>query len=106
MNTFDTKTNGKIAIEVSDTGIGISAESLERVFSPFQQGDSSIHPRFDGLGLGLSSAGTLTAAHGGTLKVKSDGIGKGANFSLLFKIDDSVPQAPEEEPLVAAKKAR
>lgn len=97
--------NGKIGIEVSDTGIGISAEALERIFSPFEQGDSSIHPRFGGLGLGLSIARTLTAAHAGTLEVKSDGLGKGANFTLRFTIDDSVPQAPEEEPLVAAKEA-
>ena len=97
---------GKLAIEVSDTGIGISAEALGRIFSPFQQGDSSIHPRFGGLGLGLSIARTLTAAHGGTLEVESDGIGKGANFTLRFKVDDSVPQAREEEPRVAAKESR
>jgi signal transduction histidine kinase len=96
---------GELVIEVSDTGIGISAEALRRIFSPFEQGDSSIHPRFGGLGLGLSIARTLTAAHAGTLEVKSDGLGKGANFTLRFKVDDSAPQAREEEPLVAAKKA-
>src|SRR6267378_4071871 len=96
---------GELVIEVSDTGIGISAEALRRIFSPFEQGDSSIHPRFGGLGLGLSIARTLTAAHGGTLEVKSDGLGKGANFTLRFKVDDSAPQAREEEPLVAAKQA-
>jgi hypothetical protein len=47
----------------------------------------------------------LTAAHAGTLEVKSDGLGKGANFTLRFKADDSTPQAREEEPRVAAKKA-
>jgi len=96
---------GELVIEVSDTGIGISAEALRRIFSPFEQGDSSIHPRFGGLGLGLSIARTLTAAHGGTLEVKSDGLGKGANFTLRFKVDDSAPPAREEAPLVAAKKA-
>src|SRR5437588_2930593 len=97
--------SGKLVIEVSDSGIGISAEALGRIFSPFEQGDSSIHPRFGGLGLGLSIARTLTAAHGGTLEVESEGIGKGANFTLRFKVDDSAPQAREEEPPVAAKKA-
>jgi two-component system CheB/CheR fusion protein len=96
--------SGKLVIEVSDTGIGIPAEALGRIFSPFEQGDSSIHPRFGGLGLGLSIARTLTAAHGGTLEVKSDGLGKGANFTLRFKIDDSAPPARGEAPLVAAKK--
>jgi PAS domain S-box-containing protein len=97
--------NDKLAIEVSDTGIGISPEALGRIFSPFQQGDSSIHPRFGGLGLGLSIAHTLTAAHGGTLEVESDGIGKGADFTVRFKVDDSAPQTRQEEPLVAAQKA-
>src|SRR5207245_10574933 len=68
---------GKLVIEVSDTGIGISAEALRRIFSPFEQGDSSIHPRFGGLGLGLSIARTLTAAHPGTLAVNSNGWGVG-----------------------------
>ena len=95
----------KLAIEVSDTGIGISAEALGRIFSPFQQGDSSVHPRFGGLGLGLSIARTLTAAHGGTLEVESDGIGKGADFTVRFKVDDSAPQTRDQEPPVAAKKA-
>src|SRR6185437_13181683 len=92
---------GELVIEVSDTGIGISAEALRRIFSPFEQGDSSIHPRFGGLGLGLSIARTLTAAHAGTLEVESDGIGKGANFTLRFKVDDSAPQTRDEEPRVA-----
>jgi len=95
----------KLAIEVSDTGIGISAEALERIFSPFQQEDSSVHPRFGGLGLGLSIARTLTAAHGGTLEVESDGIGKGADFTVRFKVDDTAPQTREEEATVAIKKA-
>jgi len=95
----------KLAIEVSDTGIGISAEALGRIFSPFQQGDSSVHPRFGGLGLGLSIARTLTAAHGGTLEVESDGIGKGADFTVRFKVDDSSPQTRDEEATVALKKA-
>jgi signal transduction histidine kinase len=97
--------SGKLVIEVSDTGIGISTEALGRIFSPFEQGDSSIHPRFGGLGLGLSIARTLTAAHAGTLEVESEGIGKGANFTLRFKVDDSAPQIRDEEPIVAAKKA-
>jgi len=95
----------KLAIEVSDTGIGISAEALERIFSPFQQGDSSVHPRFSSLGLGLSIARGLTAAHGGSLEVKSDGIGKGADFTVRFKVDDIAPQTRDEEPTVATKKA-
>jgi PAS domain S-box-containing protein len=81
--------SGKLVIEVSDTGIGISADALSRIFSPFEQGDSSIHPRYGGLGLGLSIARTLTKAHGGTLEVESEGPGQGAKFTARFKIEDS-----------------
>ena len=56
-----------LVLEVSDTGIGIPAEALSRIFSPFEQGDSTIHPRYGGLGLGLSIAQTLTQAQGGTV---------------------------------------
>src|SRR6202008_3875232 len=67
--------SGKLVVEVSDTGIGIPAEALSRIFSPFEQGDPSIHPRYGGLGLGLSIARTLMKAHGGNLKMESGGPG-------------------------------
>jgi PAS domain S-box-containing protein len=81
--------SGDLVIEVSDTGIGIPAEAVSRIFTPFEQGDSSIHPKYGGLGLGLSIASTLMKAHGGTLEVKSGGSGQGAKFTARFKIDDS-----------------
>jgi signal transduction histidine kinase len=82
--------DGTLVIEVSDTGIGISPAALERIFLPFEQGDSSIHPRFGGLGLGLSIAYTLVDAQGGTLKAESRGVGHGAKFTASFKV-----RAPE-----------
>ena len=66
--------SGRLVIEISDTGIGIPADALSRIFSPFEQGDSSIHRRYGGLGLGLSIARTLVKAHGGTLEVRERGI--------------------------------
>jgi PAS domain S-box-containing protein len=81
--------SAKLVIEVSDTGIGIPAAALSRIFSPFEQGDSSIHSRYGGLGLGLSIARTLMKAQGGTLEVESEGPGQGAKFTARFKIDDS-----------------
>src|SRR5437588_2222951 len=44
--------SGKLVIEIRDSGIGISPQALGRIFLPFEQGDSSIHSRFGGLGLG------------------------------------------------------
>jgi len=81
--------SGTLVIEVSDTGIGISDDAMSRIFSPFEQGDSSIHPRYGGLGLGLSIAQTLTKAQLGTLEGTSEGLNKGAKFTARFNIDDS-----------------
>ena len=91
--------SGKLVVEVIDTGIGIPAEALSRIFSPFEQGDSSIHSRFGGLGLGLSIARTLMEAHGGTLEVESDGLGRGAKFTARFKLDDSLSGLTTQDPL-------
>jgi PAS domain S-box-containing protein len=84
-------------VEVSDTGIGIPADALARIFSPFEQGDSTIHPRYGGLGLGLSIAQTLTQAQGGTLEAASEGSGKGAKFTARFKLDRASPQKTQKD---------
>jgi PAS domain S-box-containing protein len=84
----------KLVVEVSDTGIGISPDALERIFAPFEQADPSIHPRFGGLGLGLSIAHTFTEAQGGTLKAESPGVDQGARFIATFNLNDSSPINP------------
>jgi PAS domain S-box-containing protein len=91
--------SGELVIEVSDTGIGIPADALSRIFSPFEQGDSSIHQRYGGFGLGLSIAQTLTKAHGGTLEAESKGSGQGAKFTARFKIHDSLPDLTTQGPV-------
>jgi PAS domain S-box-containing protein len=95
--------SGKLVIEVSDTGIGIPADALSRIFSPFEQGDRSIHQHYGGLGLGLSIARTLMKAHGGTLEAASEGLDKGAKFTARFKIDDSTAEDREDERPIAAR---
>jgi PAS domain S-box-containing protein len=87
--TTRNEADDKLVIEVSDTGIGISPDALERIFAPFEQADPSIHPRFGGLGLGLSIAHTFTQAQGGTLKAQSRGADQGATFIASFKLADS-----------------
>ena len=99
------ETNGGLVVEVSDTGIGIPADALSRIFSPFEQGDSSIHRRYGGLGLGLSIANTLIKAHGGTLEAASEGLDKGAKFIARFEVDNSAAEARKDERPVAAREA-
>jgi PAS domain S-box-containing protein len=66
------RSDGALAISVSDTGIGIAPESLETVMSPFGQVESAFQREHHGTGLGLPLAKLLTEMHGGTLSLESN----------------------------------
>ncbi|MBI3711286.1 MAG: PAS domain S-box protein [Proteobacteria bacterium] len=63
---------GSFALSIADTGIGISAKDIERIFEPFQQADPNITREFDGTGLGLSISRRLMELHGGQLSLNSE----------------------------------
>jgi len=73
---------GRIAISVADTGIGIPAGVIGRIFQPFEQGPQTVSPRSGGLGLGLSISKTLVELHGGAIRAESAGEGRGATFTI------------------------
>jgi len=75
---------GRVAVEISDTGVGIERSELARIFRPFEQGGS----RAGGLGLGLAIASALVDAHGGTLTAASGGPGLGATFRVELAVAD------------------
>ena len=77
----DTATGG-IAVDFSDTGIGIAPEALEKIFNPFEQGNPDLARRYGGLGLGLAISRSLVLAHGGRLTAASPGLGQGATFTV------------------------
>lgn len=70
--------SGQLTISVSDTGIGMEAEELERIFGAFAQGTH----HFGGLGLGLAISRALVELHSGSIRASSPGKGKGATFSI------------------------
>jgi CheY-like chemotaxis protein len=78
----DNPAPGRIRVVISDTGMGIPAGVLPRVFEPFEQGPRSISSRASGLGLGLSISRTLVDLHGGTIRAESNGEGKGATLTV------------------------
>ncbi|MDR3316079.1 MAG: response regulator [Coriobacteriales bacterium] len=72
-----------IRIAVKDTGIGISAEQRERIFSEFEQAENQTSRRFGGTGLGLAISKRIVEMMGSTLHVESE-IGKGSTFFFTF----------------------
>jgi PAS domain S-box-containing protein len=72
-----------LAIDVQDTGIGMTEEELSRVFTGFTQGDTSTARHFEGTGLGLTISRNLVELMGGTLQVESI-FGKGSLFTVLL----------------------
>jgi signal transduction histidine kinase len=81
--------DGEAIMSVRDTGIGIPAEVLPRVFDIFAQADSTLDRTRGGLGLGLALVKGLVSLHGGTVSAASEGPGKGAAFTVRL------PLAPE-----------
>ncbi len=77
--------NEMIQIQILDTGIGISNEMKDRLFSPFEQADVSFTRRFGGSGLGLSISQRLVALMGGNLLV-TENQGNGCIFTFEFKL--------------------
>ncbi len=73
--------NGLVAVEVTDTGIGIPADKLDRVWDPFYQVDGSTTRRYGGMGVGLALVKEVIEAHGGAVWVRSTE-GQGSTFGF------------------------
>ncbi len=84
----------QLVIRVVDSGVGISAENLPRIFRMFSQ----VHPTMDqsegGLGIGLALAKGLVELHGGTIEAASAGLGHGSEFTVRLPVT-SDPCSPE-----------
>jgi signal transduction histidine kinase len=79
-------------ITVRDTGAGIAPDLLPHVFERFRQADTSTTRAHEGLGLGLAIAHHLTELHGGCIMAQSDGLDRGAVFTVRLPLADSVDE--------------
>ena len=82
-------------VTVTDTGIGIDADELPRIFGMFSQIDGALERSQGGLGIGLMLVKRLVELHGGSVEAKSEGLGLGSVFTVRLPafVDASQPQA-------------
>jgi CheY-like chemotaxis protein len=83
-----------VSVAVTDHGIGMTPETLTRIFEPFNQADTSLDRSRGGLGLGLALAKGLVELHGGTIAAESRGLGAGSTITLALPCCDA-PEANE-----------
>lgn len=91
-----------VAISVKDTGIGMSADTLANLFTPFTQADGSITRRFGGTGLGLAITRRLLRMMGGDASAES-APGEGSTFTMTFAADEAASGAASPAPTPAAE---
>jgi CheY-like chemotaxis protein len=84
-------------VGVRDSGIGIPAEHLPRIFDMFAQVDTSFERSQGGLGIGLSLVKGLVEMHGGRIEVHSDGLGQGSEFLVLLPLVPAQPPSTAQQ---------
>lgn len=94
-----THENGHVRVEVSDSGIGIPARDLNRIFDLFARSDSAVNRNYEGLGLGLHLVKRLIELHGGRVWVESSP-GKGSRFLFSLPVVDAPPGVTEVEAIM------
>jgi signal transduction histidine kinase len=97
-----------LTFSVADTGVGIRADALPRLLLPFEQGDSSAHRRFGGVGLGLAIARQLVTLLGGELHIETEP-GRGSRFWFELRLplarSAATPTPPSGLPVAAPASA-
>jgi two-component system CheB/CheR fusion protein len=85
-------------LRVQDDGVGIDRAMLPRLFEPFSQAEATLARSRGGLGLGLALVRRLAQLHDGSVSVRSDGIGRGAEFTVRLPLSARGPAHPRPAP--------
>jgi PAS domain S-box-containing protein len=84
-----------VVIEVADSGIGMPAHLLDKVFDLFVQGDRALDRSEGGLGIGLTLVRRIVSMHGGRVSAASDGPGRGCQFTVWLPLLSAYPLAAQ-----------
>jgi CheY-like chemotaxis protein/two-component sensor histidine kinase len=100
----------EVEVRIRDNGVGLAPEMLPNVFKLFSQVHPSMHASKGGLGIGLAISRRLVELHGGTLDVRSEGLGRGAEFCMRLPLSQAVaaghPAIEEGMPVPAPARRR
>jgi len=100
----------EVVVKVRDTGLGIPADMLPKIFEMFTQVDRSLERSQGGLGIGLTLVKRLVEMHGGSVEARSDGPGQGSEFTVRLPAAAASaphqPQPPRDEAVKTAAPAR
>ena len=91
-----------VEIRVRDTGIGMEAHQLDRMFEPFAQAENTLARTHGGLGLGLALVKSLVEMHGGRVSAHSQGLGLGCEIVVTLPLAVAPAGAAEKAPVVTA----
>jgi PAS domain S-box-containing protein len=96
--------HGNIDIAIADTGIGMTPETISKLFIPFEQADPTRYRRYGGLGLGMAISNALVDLLKGKLTAESEGLGRGSTFTVKFPtvITTAITGEPDR-PLVKSR---
>jgi len=102
------QTDGEVIVTVRDSGAGIPAEVLARVFEPFVQADRSLERSRGGLGIGLTLVKKIVELHHGQVTVESAGLGQGSAFTIRLPAHAAaiMPAHAADQPPIVAFPAR
>jgi two-component system CheB/CheR fusion protein len=89
---------GQAVLTVADTGVGMDAELISRLFEPFSQGSMGLARSNAGLGLGLALVKSLVGLHDGTVEARSEGPGRGSEFLVQLPLATARAASPVASP--------
>ncbi|MFZ4727697.1 MAG: PAS domain S-box protein [Pseudanabaena sp.] len=84
-----------VYLKVTDTGIGITADNLQKLFQPFIQIDSQLNRQYDGTGLGLALVKKIVELHGGYVRATSE-VGVGSQFAIALPYSSDISEQPQK----------
>jgi CheY-like chemotaxis protein len=87
----------RLEIAITDSGIGIAEEDIQRIFREFQQVDSGVGRKQQGTGLGLALTRSFAVLHGGNVRVQSE-VGKGSRFTIDLPLEARSPHREDRHP--------